>query len=228
MIADRTTSLGGPTARQVDLAVRSALAEFRDIRQGRIGSSEEHEFTGRLFSLANAEALEAKVRAVRIAPGTVITPMARDSLKRNGIAVRFVARGEQTGLRNTGDWGIAIERTCLSGLVEAWRRKVLSGDERWDEVGETLDQATRWVLGAGGRGALMLTDEASRAVYQACRVSGIRAASAEEPNAVARAIRSIGVNLLVVEPAGKSIAWLAQIGTTFRRAGGPIAPGGLS
>ena len=228
MIADPTTSLASPSARQVDLAVRSALAELRPVRETVLGSSEEQAFAGKLFSFANAEALDPKARSLRIAPGTVITPMARDSLKRRGIAVRFVARGALDGLRNAGEWAFAIEMSCVSGLVEAWRRKVLGGEERWEEIGDTLEQATRWVVGAPARGALMLTDESALAVYRACQVSGIRAASAEEPNAVARAVRSIGVNFLVVEPSGKSIAWLAQMGTTFRRAGGPIDPGGLS
>ncbi len=228
MIAEHTTSLAGPTARQVDLAIRSALVELRNIHQGVNGSSEEHEFAGRLFSLANAEALDAKIRAVRIAPGTVLTPLARDSLKRRGISTRFVARSELVGLRNAGEWGFAIDKTSVSGLVEAWRRKVLSGEDRWEEVGDTLDHATRWVVSAPARGALMLTDEAALAVYRACQISGVRASTAEEPNAVARAVRSLGVNLLVVEPSGKTIAWLSQIGATFRRAGGPVAPGGLS
>lgn len=228
MIDEPSTILAGPSARQVDLAVRSALAELGNSRQGVRSCSEEHEYSGRLFSLANAEALDAKTRIVTIAPGTVITPMARDSLKRKGIVVRLVARGALDGRKNAGEWGFAIEKSSVSGLVEAWRRTVLSGEDRWEEIGDTLEQATRWVVGAPARGALMLADESALAVYQACRIPGVRAASAEEPNAAARAIRSIGVNLLVVEPSGKSIAWLAQIGATFRRAGGPIAPGGLS
>jgi hypothetical protein len=55
-------------------------------------------------------------------------------------------------------------------------------------------------------------------------VAGVRAAAAGEPDAVARAVRALGVNLLVVEPAGKPIALLKQIGATFRRSGGPRPP----
>ena len=70
----------------------------------------------------------------------------------------------------------------------------------------------------------MLTEEASVAVFRGCQVPGVRAAVADEPGAVARAVRALGVNLLVVEPAGKSIALLNQIGLSFRTAGGPVAP----
>jgi hypothetical protein len=71
---------------------------------------------------------------------------------------------------------------------------------------------------------LLLTDEASTAVYLACRSRGVRATAAEDPNAVARAVQALGVNLLVVEPERKSIALIKQMGATFRRAGGPVAP----
>jgi hypothetical protein len=75
--------------------------------------------------------------------------------------------------------------------------------------------------------------EASIAVYRACRVPGVRPATAEEPGAVARAARALGVNLLVVESAGKPVALLRQIAATFLRAGVPAEPdwlawGGLS
>jgi hypothetical protein len=56
----------------------------------------------------------------------------------------------------------------------------------------------------------------------------VRAASAVDPDSVARAIRHLGANLLVIEPAGKSISFLKQIGLTFRRAGAPQVPGWLT
>jgi hypothetical protein len=82
--------------------------------------------------------------------------------------------------------------------------------------------------GGSGRGALVLTDEASAAVYRACLVPGVRAATASESDAVARAVRALGVNLLVVEPAGKPLALIRQLGATFRRGGGPRPPAWLA
>ena len=43
-----------------------------------------------------------------------------------------------------------------------------------------------------------------------------------------RAVASLGVNLLVVEPAGKSISWMKQLGTAFRLAGAPAVPQALA
>jgi hypothetical protein len=218
-----------PSVHDVDAAVKSVLAElFPPTRvgaaRGRVaaGRRDEGVFAGRLLSLREAESLPNGPRVVRVAPGTVVTPLARDFLKRLGIEVRFIARAEVERLRNVGEWGFAIESE--SGLLEAFRRSILEGAESWHELGPSLDDAAQWVSEADARGALVLTDEASLAVFRACQVPGVRAAAAESLDAAARAVRAIGVNLLVVEPAGKSIALLEQIGATFRRAGGPTAP----
>jgi hypothetical protein len=222
-----TTTTANPELREVDAAVRSVLAErFSTPRDrgidGSVAREGDDRFSGRLLSLREAESLPEGLRALRVAPGTVVTPLARDYLKRFGIEVRFVARVEAERARNLGEWGFAIE--SRSGVLEAFRRAILDGAEPWRELGPSLDAAARWVAEAPARGALVVTDEASVAVYLGCQVPGVRAAAAEEPGAVARAVRALGVNLLVVESAGKSIALLKQMCGTFRRAGGPVAP----
>jgi hypothetical protein len=179
-------------------------------------------FPGRLLSLKQAETLRAGLRVVQVAPGTVVTPLARDHLKRQGIEIRFAARADVERLRNVGQWGFAV--TVESGLVVAARRALLDAPEGWQELDPSLEAAAGWVAGADGRGALVLTDDAPLAVYRACQVSGLRAAAVGEPEAVARAVRSLGVNVLVVEPAGKSIPLIRQLATTFRRGGGPVPP----
>jgi hypothetical protein len=110
----------------------------------------------------------------------------------------------------------------------AVRRALLDAPEGWRELDPSLDATAAWVAGSEGRGGLLLTDEVSVAVYHACQVPGVRAASASDPEGVARAVRALGVNLLVVEPAGKSIALIRQLALTFRRGGGPVRPEGLT
>jgi len=224
-----TVTTTGPSLSDVDAAVRSVLADLDSASRNGAASNGRHAarggdlFTGRLLSLRQAEALPPGSRLVRVAPGTVITPLARDHLKRLGVEVRFVARAEVEQARDAGEWGFAIESP--SGLLEAFRRSLLDGPDAWHELGPSPDDAARWVAEARSRGALVLTDEASVSVYRACQVPGVRAAAVEEPGAAGRAVRALGVNLLAVEPAGKSIVLLRQIGGTFRRAGGPVAPG---
>src|SRR4051794_28741496 len=105
--------MNGPTIAEVDAAVRAVLAgqSARAIPQG------DPIFAGRLLRLADAEGLAGRGRVVRVAPGTVVTPLARDHLKRHGVELRFVSQGEVNRLRNPGEWGFAIE--VESGVLAA-------------------------------------------------------------------------------------------------------------
>jgi hypothetical protein len=71
---------------EVAAAVREVL---RDLDRGRASSRDETRdvFPERLLSLRQAEGLAWNRREVRIAPGTVVTPLARDFLKRQGISL---------------------------------------------------------------------------------------------------------------------------------------------
>ncbi|MBV8076716.1 MAG: hypothetical protein JO284_09975 [Planctomycetaceae bacterium] len=209
-----------------DNAVHSVPAELK-VGPVPVSLPARHEaevFADRLLAQRHIEALPGGTREVRITPGTVVTPLARDLLKRRGIILRWVSGGEAGRVRDRGEWGFAFESE--SGVLAALRRAWL--EEEWSEVASSPVATARWVVASPRRGALLLTDEASVAVWRACRFEGVRAASAAEPEAVARAVRRLGVNLLVVEPAGKSIALMRQLGRTFRRGGAPRAPEGLA
>jgi hypothetical protein len=222
---------GQPGLRDVEAAVRSVLAGIlRDgVTTGHVITSAKRAivtdvYRGRLFGLKHAEAVESGVRQIRVAPGTVVTPLAKDLLKRAGVEIQWASQVESDAVKKAGEWGFSVDDSVRSGSVEAFRRSLLTGEEAWRELSGSLNAACNWVAEAVSRGVVMLAAEASTAVYLACRKPGIRAASAAEPDAVARAVRALGVNLLVVEPAGRSIATLKQICTTFRRAGGPVGP----
>jgi len=110
-------------------------------------------------------------------------------------------------------------------VLAALRRALLA--EAWSELEGSDREAVGWVAAGPDRGALLFSDEASVAVWRACRVNGVRAAVASDPDAVARAVDQLGMNLLVVEPLGKSISWIRQLAATFRRAGAPTPPEGF-
>jgi hypothetical protein len=209
---------------EVDAAVRSVLARdrTRPAAHGRPGV-----FAGRLLAVRHVEALAPGQREVRVAPGTVVTPLARDLLKQRGIVLRPVADGDEGGdrFRSRGEWGFAIEDATAPGALAALRRALLV--EAWSELDGTPGEAARWVAAAPDRGAMVVTDDAPVAVWRACQVAGVRAAAASDADAVARAVGTLGLNLLVVEPLGKSISWIRQLGATFRRAGAPAPPQGI-
>jgi len=225
----------GPGQRDVDAAVRSVLAALfpapasarapEGLNGRAVAASGVEVFAGRLLSARLAGGLRPGIKVVRVAPGTVVTPLAKDVLKARGVEVRFVATAAVEEARRSGEWGFSIDAD--GGLVESFRRALLDDPGRWDDLGPALDDVTGWVAGGPGRGALVLTGESSLAVYRACQVAGVRAAAVADPSATARAVRSIGANLLVVEPASQSVAHLRQIGQCFRRSGAPASPDGL-
>ena len=211
-----------PSWTEVNAAVLAVLGEFGRAggSNGRVASSPRDVFVERLFSLRHAEGL-GEVDEVRVLAGTVVTPLAKDWLRRRNIPLRVVS-GREASLaksRSRGEWGFAIE--SRSGQVEAIRRMLL---DDWIEVGPDAVEAARWVVEADGRGAFLLTDEASIATWRAGQLRGIRAAMVSEPEAVSRAIRHLGANMIVVEPPGKSIYLLKQIGERFRQGGAPVVP----
>ena len=212
-----------PSWGEVNAAVMAVLADFGRKHRPAASSRNGHAdvFVDRLFSLRHAEALVDGRDEVRVAPGTVVTPLALDFLKRRRVALRFVSGREAAGARgrSRGDWGFAIE--SRSGQAEAIRRALLVD---WAEVGADSMAAAEWVGDGEGRGALVVADEASVATWRAARAEGIRSATVAEVDAVARAIRHLGANLIVVEPAGKSIYLLKQMAERFRRGGAPETP----
>lgn len=213
--------------RAVDEAVRVVLAEmFGAARVAGptvarpIVPTAEPVFADRLFGLKQAEALEPGAM-IRVATGTVITPLARDLLKKKNVIVRLAGAAEVAATAR-GEWGFAIE--AGPGWLDALRRSMLEDAGAWRELEPSVDAAIAW-LGAGeGRGAVLVSSDGATAVWRACRSPGVRAAFAGEPADVHRAARTLGANLIVVDPAGKSIAWIKQLATAFRRAGAPRDP----
>ncbi len=176
-------------------------------------------FAGRLLGQSQVEALDG-VKEIKVAAGTVVTPLAVDLMKRRGISLKVVSGRESAADKGTGEWAFAIDGP-RSGKAEAIRRALLDG---WAEL--AASDAAPWIVAAPDRGALWLTPEASVAVWRANQSEGIRAASACDGDAVTRAIRHLGLNLLVIEPAAHSIPSMKAMAETFRRGGAPRMPEG--
>jgi hypothetical protein len=201
-----------PTIEQVNDAVKAVLAAARISQAG----EPDQTFHGRLLGLKHAEQIGRKSGELHIAIGTVVTPLARDLLKKNQVSLRFVNEAQIAG----GEWGFVIE--SQSGISSAIRGSLMEGSKSWSEVGTTALDAALWVVAAPNRGAALLTSEASIAVWKANAIPGVRAAFAFDLDSAARAIRHLGVNLLVIETHHSSISFLKHLLTTFQRGGSPI------
>jgi hypothetical protein len=217
-----------PSALEVNAAV---LAVLKQIGPPNGANGHPHATNGRgevfvekLLALRHAEELADSSSEVRVLAGTVITPLARDAFRRKGVTIRVVSERENALAQRSiaGEWGFAIE--SAAAIAEPLRRGWLEGDHSWVEVGGDSLDAARWVVDGQGRGALVVADEASVATWRAFQVAGVRPATVADAGAVSRAIRHLGVNLIVTEPGDKSLHMIRQIGDRFRRGGAPALP----
>ncbi len=220
----------GPTIAEVEAVVRSVLTALRPVLASGHGPTGvptvSPVFAGRLVGERDAAAMVAAGAPVRITPGTVVTPLARDILKRAGIELRFASQAELTASGLTGEWGFAFEPA--GGQVDPLRRSLLADSAIWSDLGADPLQAAAWVVAGAGRGAVVLTESAARIAWSANQTAGVRAATAVDPAGVVRAIEQLGLNLLVVEPAGRSIFELRHLCAVFRRGGAPRPPAWLA
>jgi hypothetical protein len=185
--------------------------------------NECHTFCENLFAVRHVEALPSATRVVRMPAGTVVTPLAAELLGQRGIFIRPIGQAVMASAAR-GEWAFAISPQAELSTVQALCRSLLEDSHVWHELEPTLERVTSWLVEREGRGAMFITFDAVVTVWRACQVRGVRAATAVEPAEVRRASRALGLNLLVLEPSGKSIHLMKQMGTAFRQAGAPRIP----
>ncbi|HEU5115631.1 MAG TPA: hypothetical protein VFT74_03045, partial [Isosphaeraceae bacterium] len=185
----------------------------------------ERSFAGRLLSASAVESLPSTITEISISPETVLTPMARDLLKKRKIAVRLLGRAEARRQSGVGEWGFSVDSESWSATT---LRRMLLTTEHWLDLGPDVLGPAVWVSEQDGRGAVLFRDQGALAVWQANRIEGVRAAAASDADGVSRAVASLGANLVVIEPTGKSVHELKHLASTFRKAGAPVVPEWIS
>ncbi len=208
-----------PTAEEVDRAVRAALSGQATARSARARS--ERAFAGRLLSASVVESLPATTTELCIGPETVLTPMARDLLKRRKIGVRLMGRAEARKRSGAGEWAFAMDSESWTATM---LRRMLLISEDWVDLGDEAIVSANWVSESEERGAALFSDQSALAVWRVNRIEGVRAAAVSDADGVSRAVSSLGANLIVIEPTGKSIHELKHLTSTFRKAGAPALP----
>ncbi len=212
---------------RVEAAVRAILAPaVRAARSTARASSAQSGATkpyeqvvdGRLLTARQVEAVGEHVRTLVLAPTTVVTPLAREALKKRGLSLRFVARGV---VNDAGEWGFAIDAQEPAGALAALARRLL--EDNWSEV----EAPAEWVAAQANRGALVVTNAAARVVWEACAHGGTRAAQTRDVAELDRAVRTLGVNLVVIEADATPTALARAIADGFRKAGAPRPPADL-
>ena len=184
--------------------------------------------TSRVVTMADVDNRLDKARWLVVPPQAIVTPAVRDALRESNVTLAFASSDEprtREGTRLT--MVTAFTSFDPAVLIGALRKEGIdvgaSASNCLIETSDTLAQQLR-----DGEGlALLLTSQVSAALCLANRLSGVRAVTAEDAPGVSQAADSVGANLLVLDPRGKSLFQLKQMIGAFCRPGPRPCPDAL-
>jgi hypothetical protein len=215
----------------IDSVVREVLARLtaaeRPVEKRSAESSPAQLVLGpAVISLSTLADRLSGVRGVVIAKNAVLTPAARDLLKQHHISI-----SRSTDAMGAKKPALAVA-VCDTSADPAQLVRLLaplvSGIERLAKTGlaTVVAELTDTVL-KDGRLGLLLSGKPDVACCLANRRPGVRAAVARDRDEVAQAVRNLGLNLLVVDPARRSLFQLGQMVKQFLQAGSAQCPAAL-
>jgi hypothetical protein len=205
-----------PRRRQIERIVRDVLAEMAGgrVRPAAAHAGGELALGGKVISLRDLEDRLDGIGRVVIGRGAVITPAARDVLRQRQIAIASAVASAQPA---SGRLVIARAETNFetAGLMAALMRDGINvAQTRNMNLVEAVDELCRHVASRSAWG-LLATSQTAAALCLANRQRAARAALATSVRAVADAVASVAPNLLVVDPAGKSMFEIGQLVRTW-------------
>ena len=173
-----------------------------------------------VVSVAQIEGKLTDVERVKVSPRAVVTPAVRDLLREKNIKLELTSAGLSrtkatrlvVGMAETAFHPAPVLRKLDSVQTELLARTGLA-----TVVAELADEVRK-----SGSLGLLLTSQPQAALCAANRFAGVRAAWADCVSGVEKAKQTIGVNLLIVDPQGKSATELEPMLTAFC-SGGPTA-----
>lgn len=224
-----------PAAYDIDGIVRDVLSRLasgaksssanRNAGQDKDDRRDELALRGSVVALADVEGRLEGVRRLAVPAGAVVTPSVRDRLRAGGIAL--VRRAADRNVQNTKiALTVAVAETTYnaSPLVAALASEGLNvGRENETRLARLVERLSDR-LTTDHDLAVLLTGEPAAAHWLANRRPNVRAAIGNEQEAIAAAVRSIGANLLVVDPAGKSVTVLRRLVRGFCKPGARACP----
>lgn len=172
-------------------------------------------WTGRVLSAEDLRDLNGHAE-VLLSPRTVVTPMALDQLRAQG--VRIVRRADETPGQSTGssDWGIAQEKP--DALVTSAIRSLEREGVRFKTIAASGDSPCRWgraladcVARGDCCGGVGFAADPGLISCIANKVKGLRAAAVCSVPQAKRAIAALAANLIVVEMPGRTLFEIKQI-----------------
>jgi hypothetical protein len=187
---------------------------------------------GRVLSLADLQHSLNGHRELVLAPGTVITPLAAEELRTNGITITRSSPEKPTAPRQT--WGYAEERPhpLVRSAVQALVREGVALKEL-SPPGEA--EPCRWAravaecVGRGEcHGGVVFCQDVGLVCCVANKVAGLRAIAVVTVQQAARATLSLGANFVAVELPGRTFFEVRQILRSLCVGGEPACPSGVA
>ena len=209
--------------RRIEAQVRGAAAAS--------GGNSELIVEDRVVTMSVLAARLENVRRVTVRKGAVVTPAVRDELRDRGIELsRSVSNGAADGNESSASMVrlvIAATPPCNADSLAA----TSGGDAevitmQSGNVVESIEKLVSW-LATGDCLAVLLTGDAEAALCLANRSRGVRAISAGSASAIARSATAVGANLLIADPAGRSMHEMANMVRAFVRGGCQRCPESL-
>ncbi|HEY2893706.1 MAG TPA: hypothetical protein VGJ16_05825 [Pirellulales bacterium] len=214
-----------PARAEIEGAVRAALSRLIEQPQsnGQATGAGELAVSEMVVALANLDGRLDGVRRLIVPRGAVLTPAARDELRKRGIALASAVESQKNTKR--AQIVVLADGGILSmPLVAALERDGACVQLTSSACGaDAVLELCRRVLAERCLG-LILTAEPALALCLANRQRGVRACQAHDVQAISDAINSIAPNLLIVDPRGRGAFDLSRITRNWARAGAMPCP----
>jgi hypothetical protein len=183
--------------------------------------------SSKVVSVAELEGRLAGVTQLVVPRGAVFTPAARDEIKKHKLTVASVV--ESAKATAAAPLQVAAAGTSYNA-TPLWQSLASAGTQVETTVAAALSGAIEVLVSAAasGRAAILVTDQPATALCLANRNRGVRAALGSNKQSVDAAVAEIGVNLLVVDPTGRSVFEMQQTIRHWLRHGQPKCPAALA
>jgi hypothetical protein len=172
-------------------------------------------------------------REIVLPSRAVVTPLAAEQLRANGVRVTRQSTAEAPAAPSAA-WGYAQERPnpLVGSAVQAAAREGLALKDLSRSGAPSTD---RWAVAlaeciAGGecRGGVVFCQDPGLVCCVANKREGLRAAAVVTVAQAARALLTLGANLVAVEMPGRTFFEVRQILRTLCAAGEPACPPGVA
>jgi ribose 5-phosphate isomerase RpiB len=163
---------------------------------------------------------------------TIVTPMAEEHLRGNGVRISRESAIETKSA--PGRWGYAEDRPTASvrSAVQALAREGVALQELKPSDADAVCQWSRAVAECVARGdcqgGAVFCADPGLACCVANKVPGLRAVSVTSVTQAARATLTLGANLLIVEMPGRTYFEVRQILRTLCQVALPTCPPGVA